>query len=228
MSFDLVAPYYRTLETIAFGNALHRARIQWLGQIPRPNRTLIIGEGNGRFLCDFLHVHPGIDVDCIDVSNRMLQLAAARVRNTHPESSANVRFLQQDILQWIPHDCYDLLVTHFFLDCFRIEQLRSIVEKLAGAAARSMTTWLLTDFTIPHTGLARIHAKLWLQAMYFFFRVTARIKANELVDPEPLMIGAGFEPVAIKLTRWQMLRAGVYSNAPGAAKIMPPTPQLPS
>ena len=75
MSFDLLAPHYRWLETIVFGNALQKARTCWISNIPRPKRTLLLGAGNGRFLCELLQVHP--DVDCLDASERMLQLARA-------------------------------------------------------------------------------------------------------------------------------------------------------
>jgi hypothetical protein len=43
VSFDSIAPYYRWIETIVFGNALQRARIYWIDKIPRPGRALIVG-----------------------------------------------------------------------------------------------------------------------------------------------------------------------------------------
>jgi ubiquinone/menaquinone biosynthesis C-methylase UbiE len=214
VSFDLVAPYYRALETIAFGNALHQARIHWINNIPRPGRALIVGEGNGRFLCDFLDVHPGVEIDCVDASKRMLEIARSRVCRTHPQSSTGVRFLQRDILHWAPPDSYDLIVTHFFLDCFEMPQLKSIVGKLADVA-RKDAIWLLTDFMLPKSRLARAHSAVWLRAMYAFFRLSARIEAKELVDPRAHLEAEGFRPVAIKLSRWQMLNAGIYARSAG-------------
>lgn len=118
MSFDLVAPHYRWLEAVTFGNALQRARTCWIDTIMRPKRTLIVGEGDGRFLCELVRACPKIDVDCIDASEAMLQLARARLRRTRPESFSRVHFIREDILKWSPHQSYDLLVTHFFLNCF--------------------------------------------------------------------------------------------------------------
>lgn len=63
VSFDLVAPHYRWLETIAFGNALQRAQTCWIDTIARPKRTLIFGEGDGRFLCELVRAYPKIDVE---------------------------------------------------------------------------------------------------------------------------------------------------------------------
>jgi len=212
VSFDLVAPHYRWLETIAFGNALQRARTCWIDMIARPKRTLIFGEGDGRFLCELVRAHPKIDVDCIDASEAMLQLARARLRRTHPESFSRVHFFRADILKWSPRISYDLFVTHFFLDCFSGRELQAIIAKLASAAEPG-AVWLIADFTVSRNRFAQAHARLWLRMMYAFFRVTARIAANELVDPAPYLDGHGFIPHSENLSRAKMLRSDVYVAA---------------
>jgi len=215
VNFDSIAPYYRWIETTVFGNALQRARIYWIDKIPRPGRALIVGEGNGRFLCELLRVHPKIEIDCIDASERMLQLSRSRVHRTRPESLAHVQFFHQDILNWSPRHSYDLLVTHFLLDCFESEELELIVAKLA-ETARQNAVWLIADFTLPKERFARAHATLWLRVMYAFFRLTARIKAKKLVDPTPYLETRGFIRTSMKLSRWRMLRADVYAAAIGS------------
>jgi SAM-dependent methyltransferase len=107
VNFDLVAPHYRLLESIAFGNALQSARTCWIQQIPRPRRALIVGEGNGRFLCELLRAHPKIDIDCVEASGRMVALARARVRRLCAESLSTVRFFCLDVLDWSSPDSYD-------------------------------------------------------------------------------------------------------------------------
>jgi SAM-dependent methyltransferase len=209
VSFDLVAPHYRWLEAIAFGNALQRARTCWIDTISRPKRTLIVGEGDGRFLCELVRAFPTIDIDCIDASEAILQLARARLRRTHPESFSRVYFFREDILKWTPRKSYDLLVTHFFLDCFSGSELLAIIAKLASAAEPG-AVWLLADFTVPRKRFARAHARLWLRMMYTFFRATARSAANELVDPSPYLAEHGFIQAAEKLSRGSMLRSDVY------------------
>jgi ubiquinone/menaquinone biosynthesis C-methylase UbiE len=209
VSFDLVAPHYRWLETIAFGNALQRARTRWIDMIPCPKRTLIFGEGDGRFLCELVRAYPKIDVDCIDASETMLQLARARLRRTHPESVSRVRFIRQDILKWSPQKSYDLLVTHFFLDCFPARELEALIAKLASAAEPD-AVWMIADFSIPRKRFARAHARLWLRMMYTFFRTTAGIAANELVDPTPYLNCHGFIRASENLSRGKMLRSDVY------------------
>jgi ubiquinone/menaquinone biosynthesis C-methylase UbiE len=206
VSFDSVAPWYRTLETIAFGNALQRARIACLAEISSPRRALIVGEGNGRFLSAVLQRHPLIRVDCVDSSERMLDLARRQILEISPNEIGRVTFLREDIRTWTPTDRYDLIVTHFFLDCFTTGQVGHVVAKLAQAAAPD-AVWLLADFTIPDAGFARGHARAWLAVMYWFFRCVAGLEARELVDPSPFLRAEGFT-----LARQDLFRLGMVKS----------------
>jgi SAM-dependent methyltransferase len=212
VSFNALAPWYRTLEWATFGDDLQRCRVACLGEIGAPRRALIVGEGNGRFLCELLRRHPGVAIDCLDASQRMLQLAGKRVERTLPGHAGRVRFLHQDIVSWgAPENHYDLFVTHFILDCFPEPALTGIIRKLAGAATDD-ATWLLADFCVPREGMARLRARGWLAAMYLFFRVTARIQASELVDPTPFLRADGFVLARQHLLRAGMLKSEVWRN----------------
>ena len=206
MSFDAVAAGYRTLETIAFGNTLQQARVACLDEIGSPRRALIMGEGDGRFLAALLQRHPLITIDCVDSSERMLDLARRHVLETNPNEIRRVAFLQHDVRSWAPNDRYDLIVTHFFLDCFSTQQVGHIVAKLAQAAAPN-AIWLLADFRIPPAGFARLHARAWLAVMYCFFRAVAGIEAQELVDPSPFLRVEGFA-----LARQDLFRLGMVKS----------------
>ena len=222
MSFDAIAPWYRALEWIAFGGQLQRCRVACLGEIAGPRRALIVGEGNGRFLCELLRVHPAVEVDCLDASERMLQLARERVEQTWPDHAAHVRFLYDDITSWIPpEDHYDLIITHFVLDCFREGELALIIKKLA-IAATADANWLLADFCIPSRGFARLRARIWLAIMYGFFRVTARIEANELIDPTPFIWAQGFTLATQHQFKGAMLKSESWRrNSLGSAGCQP-------
>ena len=210
MSFDAVTPWYRTLETIAFGNALQRCRDACLGEIRSPRHALVVGEGNGRFLCELLRAHPGVEVDCVDSSERMLQFARGRIENELADLRDQVRFLHQDITSWAPpENHYDLVVTHFLLDCFPEAELPRLIMKLA-AAGTSDATWLLADFRLPDRGFARLHAQAWLAAMYRFFRITSRISARELIDPTPYLQAEGFSLIHQHLSRSGMLKSELW------------------
>lgn len=212
MSFDSIAPAYRTLETIAFGGDLQRARVACLDEIGLPRRALIVGEGNGRFLCELLRRHSNIEVDCVDESQRMLELARERIERRLPADAARVRFLRHDITSWSPPEAsYDLIVTHFFLDCFSEARIADIVNRLSRAATPN-ASWLLADFFVPTQGFARIRAGLWLAAMYRFFRFTAGIEAKKLIDPSPFLRTAGFALVRQHLFRSGMVKSELWRN----------------
>ena len=206
MSFDAVAPWYRTLETLAFGHTLQDARVAFVDEIGSPRRALIVGEGNGRFLGALLERHPLIRIDCVDSSGRMLDLARQHVLETNPNEIRRVAFLRDDVMSWAPHERYDLIVTHFVLDCFSTQHVGLIVAKLAQAAAPN-AIWLLADFRIPGAGFAHGHARAWLAVMHWFFRCVAGIEAQELVDPSPFLLVEGFT-----LGRQNLFRLGMVKS----------------
>lgn len=137
----------------------------------------------------------------------MLQLALQRIENESPALARQVRFLQHDITNWAPpQNHYDLIVTHFILDCFPQPELARVVKNLA-ATAKPDAEWLLADFRLPDRGFARLHAQAWLAAMYQFFRLTARIRARELIDPTPYLQAEGFG-----LSRQHLFRGGMLKS----------------
>jgi ubiquinone/menaquinone biosynthesis C-methylase UbiE len=218
VSFDAIAPWYRTLETVAFGNALQRARVACLDDIASARRALIVGEGNGRFLAALLKRQPLVKIDCVDGSERMLELARRHVLKTAPDQISRVAFLEHDVTAWTPRDRYDLIVTHFLLDCFSTQQVGLIVAKLAQAAAPN-AHWLLADFRIPKAGIARSHARAWLAVMYWFFRCVAGIEARELVDPSPFLRAEGFVLGRQHLFRHGMLQSELWCKQSVPADI---------
>ena len=208
MSFDGLASHYRWLETVGFGSVLQKARTRWIEEVPQPQRVLTVGEGTGDFLRRFLCVHRDAVVDCVDTSARMLEFARLRI----PDGANRVRFFEQDILSWTPPGFYDLLVTHFVLDCFPQNELQLIVRKLAGLTAPG-AYWLLADFCIPKTSVARVHAKIWLATLYWFFRTTTEIRSKRLVDPTPELQANGF--VRLKRSQWRLglVKSELWQNA---------------
>lgn len=212
MSFDSIARPYRWLETLTFGHALQRARVCWIENIPRPKRTLILGEGNGRFLCQLLRTHPKTSIDCVDASSKMLKLAQRRARRVCPASCQQVRFIHEDFRTWESENSYDLLVTHFFLDCFHRDELEPIVDKIADIATPN-ASWLLADFILPDSGiLTRLHARLWLRAMHSFFQAAAGISATELEDPSPFIHANGFARASRKISRARMITSELWQR----------------
>ncbi len=182
MNFDRIAPHYRRLETLVFGRKLQEARCAFVSQLPPSRRALIVGEGDGRFLEQLREGQPALPVECIDASAKMLELARARA------GDRSTQFIQADIREAaFPPARYDLVATHFFLDCFEEKELREVVKKLS-AAAMPDAIWLVADFRPPAGGWGR----LLIATMYLFFRWIAGLQARRLVDYAPFLSQDGF------------------------------------
>jgi ubiquinone/menaquinone biosynthesis C-methylase UbiE len=210
VSFDSVARIYHSLEAATFGRALQRARTAFINRLKEPRRALLLGEGNGRFLCELLRVHPRVEILCVDQSEGMLALARKALQKTDCKTHASVQFEQQDLRTWSPPaGQFDLIVTHFFLDCFGQTALERIVMKLCEAATPHCM-WLIADFQLPARGLSRWHAHVWLAAMYLFFRLAAAIEARNLIDPAPFLRRSGWQCEAQQIFRFGMLKSELW------------------
>ena len=75
-----------------------------------------------------------------------------------------------------------------------------IIRKLAQAGAPDAYLFL-SDFCVSQKFFSRLHAKLWLALMYWFFRATARIDAKRLVDPTRELEANGF--ACLWRSRWR-------------------------
>ena len=194
MSFDLLAPHYRWMERLCAGERLQRCRTALLDAIPAPEHALIYGEGNGRFLIELCRRFPTAQVTVVEASAVMITLAQARLRQAGLENAA-VTFVRADALAWQPPAAhFDLIVTCFFLDCFRQDQLQGLIPRIAGAA-RMEAHWLLADFKIADAGWRRLRSQLIVRFLYALFRRVTLLPARSLVPPEPFLCAAGFTRV---------------------------------
>ncbi|MFL6515926.1 MAG: class I SAM-dependent methyltransferase [Chthoniobacterales bacterium] len=211
MSFDRIADVYWLLEKITFGQTLQRARTFGVDKLSDPKRALLIGEGDGRFLEALLRAHRNLEVDCVDGSARMLELARQRLERRVPGGLARIRFLQSDIRDAAFDNRYDVIVTNFVLDCFEGDELKTLVTNLVRAALPGCV-WLLADFSVPDAGWRKLHAKAWIGFMYRFFRLTTDIRAKALSDPAGLLQEAGFALKGQKRWRAGMVKSEVWER----------------
>src|SRR4029077_4957980 len=85
---------------------------------------------------------------------------------------------------------YDLVVTHFFLDCFDENELEQIVPKIAAILAPG-GIWLVADFAIPERGPGKIWARFLIPIMYTFFGISAGLQTRRLIDPTGRLVACG-------------------------------------
>ena len=193
MSFDRLAPHYRWMECLLAGGKLQRCRTTFLDTLPPVRHALLLGEGNGRFLREFLRKQPAARVTCLDASPRMLTEAQGRARCPSAPHIAQTKFLCCDVTTWEPpRGEFDLVVSNFFLDCFRPDQIELIAERIS-AALTDNARWLIADFCEPRRGWRKWRARIILQTMYWFFRRATALPAKRLTAPDTILARHGFE-----------------------------------
>ena len=173
---------------------------------------MLVGEGHGKFLASLLKRYPTAKVTCVDASEQMLEVARKRLQR-QALSLKGVEFVHAALPSWNPPvGHYDLIATHFFLDCFPREQLGAVIEGLQ-TALRPGASWLVSDFQIPRGGLRRLRAGVIHRLMYGFFRIATKLPASRLVSPRPFLRKHGFIRVRRQEFDWGLLIAELWGRA---------------
>ncbi|MES2506172.1 MAG: class I SAM-dependent methyltransferase [Verrucomicrobiota bacterium] len=211
MSFDTLAPHYHWMERLFAGKELQRCRTAFLHQLPPPANALIFGEGDGRFLLEYRRTFPYARATVVDSSAGMLQRARKRLSQAGFAHS-DITFVQADAREWLPPEAsFDLIVTCFFLDCFREEELRSLIAKMARAATPN-AQWLQADFQMAGSPLSRLRSWLTLQLLYAFFRKVTGITASAITQPDPMLSREGFVCRQRSVSDWGRLYSDWWSR----------------
>jgi hypothetical protein len=84
---------------------------------------------------------------------------------------------------------YDLVVTHFFLDCLTQPELEQLVAKAALRLAPG-ALWIISDFRIP-SGAMRLPTNLLIRGLYLAFRILTGLRVDRLPDHATALARAG-------------------------------------
>lgn len=190
LNFDRLAKPYRWLEYLSFGRMLERCRFHYLPALVDAKRALIFGDGDGRFLARLLAVNPGLQADVVDISPAMLGLLEARLGQ---EDRRRVTLHQTDARSFVPPaETYDLVVTHFFLDCLFEPELAALVERVTTRLTPD-ARWLVSEFALPRTLVGKIVGKTMISGLYQAFGLMTGLQVRSLPDHAAALQRAGFE-----------------------------------
>jgi SAM-dependent methyltransferase len=190
MNCDRIASRYRLLEYLVFGRALERRRFEYLDEVAGARRALMLGDGDGRFTVAFVERNPRKLVDFVELSSGMLALAQARLRGLKLNSEA-VRFWMGDARTTELPGPYDLVVTHFFLDCLSREELQGLVARIVERCSPGGRS-LVSEFGLPPAGFRRLAARALISTMYLLFRIATGLKVKRLPDYRAVLEENGF------------------------------------
>jgi SAM-dependent methyltransferase len=190
--FNRLARLYRWMEFFSFGPFLDLTRRTFLGDIVHSRQALVLGDGDGRFTGRLLQVSPAVRVNAVDSSAAMLEALLDRA-GTHAD---RVRVHLADIRDWEPPapiaaPPYDLIVTHFFLDCLTTPEVKSLATRLRSAASPG-ALWIVSEFAVPPGWFGRLFARPLVSSLYFSFGLLTGLRVRSLPDHAAALRQAGF------------------------------------
>jgi SAM-dependent methyltransferase len=191
-NFDRLARPYRWLEYLSFGPFLQRARLHYLPQLAGRGRALVLGDGDGRFTARLLRACPGLHVEAVDASQAMLE----SLRRRSGGDAGRVTTCCADIRSWQPEPgtSYDLIATHFFLDCLSSAEVAQLAQRV-GRQAELRALWIFSDFAIPATGIGRAAAAGIVWFLYKAFGWLTGLEIQGLPDHAAGLESAGFRRI---------------------------------
>jgi SAM-dependent methyltransferase len=193
-NFNRIARPYRWLEYLTLGTALENCRTHYLPRLLDRRRALVLGDGDGRFLAQLLASNPDLHADAIDTSATMLQVLRQRCGAATPNAATRLRTHNANALTIPFEDSYDLVVTHFFLDCLTQPDLDALITRINPTLTPG-ALWLISDFRIPN-GLMRLPARVFVRSLYLAFRLLTGLRTTHLPDYATPLTQAGLNRVA--------------------------------
>ncbi|HEX3663337.1 MAG TPA: class I SAM-dependent methyltransferase [Acidobacteriaceae bacterium] len=191
--FDRVARPYRVMEYLSFGPALERCRFHHLKTLAAANctRALVLGDGDGRFLARLLTACPELSAEAIDASPAMLRLLRARA--AHRGAKHRLTTHCADVRSFTPSARgYDLVATHFFLDCLTDAEAETVIRQVTPNLAPG-ARWVVSEFEVPAGSPTRAaFARTLIAGLYAAFRVLTGLRTRRIPAWRGLLAASGF------------------------------------
>lgn len=187
-NFDRLAGLYRWMEWGSFGPWLGRCRRAFLGDLLDRPAALVLGDGDGRFTAALLAANERVEVDAVDASGAMLRA----LKRQAGRDAGRVRTWVADARRWEPDGRgYDLVATHFFLDCLTTDEVRTLAARLR-PALRPDAVWVVSEFAVPEGAYGRVVARPLVALLYFAFGAMTGLRVRRLPEHVEAMEQAGF------------------------------------
>jgi SAM-dependent methyltransferase len=175
------------MEWGTFGPWLGRCRRAFLDELGDRRAALVLGDGDGRFTAALLATNGRVEVDAVDASAAMLRALKRRAGR----DAGRVRTWVADARRWEPdRRGYDLVATHFFLDCLTTDEVRTLAARLR-PALRPDAAWVVSEFAVPDGAYGRLVARPIVAFLYFAFRAMTGLRVRRLPEHVEAMEQAG-------------------------------------
>jgi len=207
-NFDRLAKFYGWMEVLTFGPLLARCRAAFLPELVSARRALVFGDGDGRFTAALLGTNSQVRIDAVDASRAMLGALLRR-------AGANRRRVSvccEDAREWQPERAtYDLVATHFFLDCLTTDECLALATRLRGVVSDS-AVWIVSEFAIPEGWFGRLVAQPLIWLLYRAFGVLTGLRIRRLPDYHTALRDAGFALVQQRTRLGRLLVSEMWAR----------------
>jgi SAM-dependent methyltransferase len=219
--FDCVARIYRLMEYLTFGPMLEHCRFHHLPALQNSCRSLVLGDGDGRFLAQLLATSPVLQADAVDASPAMLALLRARV--THIKAQHRLTITQADARTFEPSRDYDLVATHFFLDCLTEPEVDHLITRIRPHLVDG-AQWLVSEFQIPETGrLQKWVARTIIATLYAAFRLLTGLTVTQIPPWPEVLTRHGFQRKATRTWLGGLLISELWDFHEATGTSAPPS-----
>jgi SAM-dependent methyltransferase len=225
-NFNRIARLYRWMEFLSFGPWLAFTRRTFLPQLADARRALVLGDGDGRFTARLLRENAGVQVDAVDASSAMLDVLLARA-GPH---AGRVHAHLADVRTWqlsapIAAPPYDLIATHFFLDCLTTGEVRTLAARLRSAVSGS-AVWVVSEFAVPSGWGGSLIARQLVASLYLAFGLLTGLAVRTLPDHQDALRCAGFTLLERRSRLGGLLIAELWASTASDLAVTPSCPSL--
>jgi SAM-dependent methyltransferase len=199
-NFNRIAGIYKWMELFSFGPWLALTRRTFIGKLGHCRRALVLGDGDGRFSAMLLRTKPALQLHAVDGSEAMLRALRGRARS----NEGRLQTEMADIREWRPpagsgaglsllesSARYDLVVSHFFLDCLSDREVEALAARIHGAILPG-AIWVVSEFAVPSGLFGRWVARPVVAGLYLSFGFLTGLTVRSLPDHAAALRGAGF------------------------------------
>jgi len=209
-NFNSLARLYRWMEWFSFGPWLALARFTFLPRLTACRHALVLGDGDGRFTARLLRVNAGVVMDAIDASAAMLRALERRAAVAPGRLHTHLA----DIRMWRPASqaCtrYDLIATHFFLDCLTTAEVAALAARMRAVVAPD-ALWVVSEFAVPDGWCGLLLARPLVATLYLAFGLLTGLTVRALPNHVSALGAAGFRLVSRRTRLGGLLVSELWS-----------------
>jgi SAM-dependent methyltransferase len=217
--FNRLARLYRWMEWFSFGPWLALTRFTFLDQLTGCRRALVLGDGDGRFTARLLKANPAVLIDAVDASSAMLRALHRRAGAEAGRVCTHLADVREwKAAEWQPPagesaTAYDLIATHFFLDCLTTAEAAALAARLREVVAPS-ALWVVSEFADPGGWRGALLARPLVASLYLAFGWLTGLTVRALPDHASALGGAGFHLLARRARLGGLLVSELWSAGP--------------